>query len=275
MFQSHYCEVAPGVSLRYFDEGAGQPILFVPGWAFSAEVFEHQIRELRSDYRCIAVDPRCQGGSAVTLDDCSYEQQGADLDTLIRALDLKDIILVGWSFGALACWAYARQFGTGRIAASVTFDNSPRSISDDEAEYRAGTLADLRGAHFESLRTPAAFRTFMEGFADGLLYEGKMEPALRQKLIDSACEVPLMAADMLYLDGWLTDEVETVKMLDRELPCLLFIANYRKDAGVPFMEKNYPNTEIHAFGMHMMFHEYPERCNRILREFIQSKVRKK
>ena len=80
---------------------------------------------------------------------------------------------------------------------------------------------------------------------------------------------------MLYLDGWLTDEVDTVKMLDRERPCLLIIANYRKDTGVPFMQQNYPNTEIHAFGMHMMFHEYPKQCNRLLREFIKNKVGKK
>ena len=55
---------------------------------------------------------------------------------------------------------------------------------------------------------------------------------------------------------------------------LLVIANYRKDDGVPYMKTNYPNTEVHAFGMHMMFHEYADQFNTVLRDFLKQKVGK-
>jgi non-heme chloroperoxidase len=35
-------EVEPGISLYYSDEGKGTPILFVPGWTMSSEVFARQ-----------------------------------------------------------------------------------------------------------------------------------------------------------------------------------------------------------------------------------------
>lgn len=274
MYQDHYFEVEPGVSLHYYDEGAGQPILFVPGWCFSADVFFRQIEALSGEYRCIAVNPRCHGKSTITHKSNSYSQQGRDLAALIDALGLEKVVLAGWSFGALACWAYVRQYGIGKVAAVAVMDNSPRSISDDPAEYRAGTLDSLRGDHANNLCSPEAYRGFMGGFADGLLYEGKLDPDYRQELIDAACNIPCEIADALYLDGWLADERETVKLLDESVPSLLVIANYRKDAGLPYMQANYPNTELHAFGMHMMFHEYADRFNGILREFLQRKVGK-
>lgn len=274
MYQDHFFEAEPGIKLHYYDEGKGQPILFVPGWCFSADVFQLQIAAFSGDYRCIAVDPRCHGKSTITHQGNTYEQQGRDLGSLMEVLDLHDVVLAGWSFGALACWAYVRQFGLDRVAAVVVMDNSPRSISDDTAEYRAGTLDGLRADHRNCLCSAEAYRAFMGSFADGLLYEGMLDPAVRQELIDAACKIPYEIADALYLDGWLGDERETVKLLDESVPNLLVIANYRKDAGVPYMKTNYPNTEVHAFGMHMMFHEYADQFNTVLRDFLKQKVGK-
>ncbi len=274
MYQDHYFEVETGVELRYLDEGQGQPIVFVPGWCFSAEVFSQQIEAFSGDYRCIAVDPRCHGKSTITHLGNSYDQQGKDLGALISGLGLKNVILAGWSFGALACWSYVRHFGLDQVAGVVIMDNSPRSISDDPQEYRAGTLDGLQSDHHTNLSSPKAYRAFMGSFADGLLYEGTLDADYRQELIDTACRIPYEIADALYVDGWLADERETVKQIDEKVPSLLVIANYRKDAGVPYMRSNYPNTKVYAFGMHMMFHEYPDRFNKIMREFLEEDVKK-
>ncbi|MDY5221539.1 MAG: alpha/beta fold hydrolase [Aristaeellaceae bacterium] len=269
MAQDRYFEVEPGVLLRYIDAGEGQPIVFVPGWSFSANSFDAQIAYFSKAYRCIAVDPRCHGKSTITWRGNSYDQQGADLAKLIDALGLKHVVLAGWSFGALACWAYLEQRGFDNVAAVVIMDNSPRSISDDPQEYRAGTLEDLRGAHLNSLCSPQAYRGFMGEFADGLLYEGAMSAELREHLIDESCRIPSEIADALYVDGWLADKREICRKLDATVPWLLVIANYRKDAGVPYMQANYPHVQIDAFGMHMMFHEYPDRFNARMEEFLK------
>lgn len=268
MYTDRYFEVEDGILLRYVDEGKGLPIIFVPGWSFSLDVFEKQIEYFKGSYRCIAIDPRCHGKSTITHSGNSYNQQGRDIAKLAEFLGLDRFVLAGWSFGALACWAYAEQFGFEKLAGVITMDNSPRSVSDDENEYRAGTFEALCADHHNNLCSAKALRGFMEGFADGLLYEGKLTPQYRQELIDTSCRIPSEIADALYVDGWMSDKREIFKKIDATVPNLLVIANYRKDTGVPYMKENYPHTRIDAFGMHMMFHEYAERFNGLMEEFM-------
>jgi hypothetical protein len=43
-----YLEVSPGIELHYWDLGSGTPLVLVPGWTFTADVFVNQIREFAS-----------------------------------------------------------------------------------------------------------------------------------------------------------------------------------------------------------------------------------
>lgn len=55
-FASRDFAVPPDHRLHYVDEGVGDPLVFVhgnPTWSFE---FRHPIRELRSEFRCIAPD---------------------------------------------------------------------------------------------------------------------------------------------------------------------------------------------------------------------------
>ena len=268
-FEDRYFEVVPGVDLRYWDEGEGRPLVFVPGYSFSIEVFEKQIAYLSKFWRCIAVDPRCHGKSTITHFGNTYDAQGADLVRFIDGLGLKDVVLIGWSFGALATWAYVEQKGLSNVSAVITLDNSPRSLADDPAEYCAGTFDGLLSDNKNAFKSPEALRAFMGGFCDGLLYEGKLDPALRQELIDTACRIPVDVMHLLYADGWLSDKREVYHAIDENVPNLLVIANYRKDVGVPYMKAHYPHTRVEAFGMHMMFHEYPEKTNELIESFLR------
>lgn len=268
-YQDRYFEVMPGVDLRYVDVGEGRPIVFVPGYSFSIDVFEKQIDALSSSWRCIAVDPRCHGKSTITYLGNTYDQQGADLGRFIEGLGLKDVVLAGWSFGALAVWAYVEQFGLDNVAGVITFDNSPRSLTPDPAEYQAGAFDGLLNDNKNAFKSPASLRNFMSGFCDGLLYEGDLDPALKQQLVDTACRIPVDVMHLLYADGWLADKREVCHKIDESVPSLLIIANYRKDVGVPYMKANYPHTRVEAFGMHMMFHEYPDKTNAIVEEFLK------
>jgi hypothetical protein len=101
-----FIEVEAGVELYYEEKGEGQPLIFIPGWTFTTELFSHQLEYFSKGYRAIVIDPRSQGRSSKPLHGNDYATHGADLARLVRALDLKDIVLVGWSFGCLQSWAY-------------------------------------------------------------------------------------------------------------------------------------------------------------------------
>ena len=55
-FESKFFTTPSGQSMHFVDEGAGEPIVFVhgnPSWSFE---FRHLIKDLRSDFRCVAAD---------------------------------------------------------------------------------------------------------------------------------------------------------------------------------------------------------------------------
>ena len=54
-FESRFLTVA-GTRFHYVDEGQGPTLLFLHGGPMSSFMWRHQIRALRSRYRCIAVD---------------------------------------------------------------------------------------------------------------------------------------------------------------------------------------------------------------------------
>lgn len=103
LFQSlkadDFITLPDGNTLYYEDQGHGQPIVFITGWTGTHLFFEKQMPYFSQHYRVITFDPRGQGLSPSTLSHNTYEQHGKDLHDLIEKLQLKDVILVGWSFG--------------------------------------------------------------------------------------------------------------------------------------------------------------------------------
>ena len=95
-----FFETAPGISIHYIDEGQGTPVLFVPGWGFSLDAFEKQVEYFSKDYRVICIDPRAHGRSTITDLGYDHMSHAQDIVNLIEQLGLRDVVLVGWSFGA-------------------------------------------------------------------------------------------------------------------------------------------------------------------------------
>ncbi|MCQ2010204.1 MULTISPECIES: alpha/beta fold hydrolase [Sporolactobacillus] len=264
----HYFEVEPGIELHYRDEGSGRPLIFIPGWTFSIDVFEKQIAYFSTRYRVIAVDPRNHGKSTISVNRNTYDVQGADLGKLIDHLDLKNVVLAGWSFGGLTLWSYVEQFGTQNISAAVTIDVSPRTLSSDSDEWVAGTLEDLIAVHNHSLDSAEHYRQFIDSFAENLLFDHAITAEEKSRFTAPSLRIPHQIADALYVDGWLTDKKAAAKTIDETVPSLTFTSSARADAATPYIQKEFPNSDVHSFGNHLLFWEYADRFNEILDQFL-------
>ncbi len=271
-YAEHYCYVEPDIRLHYIDEGKGKTILFVTGFSGSAGGFEHQIEYFRKSFRVIAVDPRNHGKSSRSLRSNTYAQQGRDLGKLIEMLGLDHIILAGWSFGAYAVLNYLEQFGTDKADAFITIDNPVCAILEDPAEYRAGNLDMLRDFHFRYFQSEEGFKQFViENFIDGIFFiHPPQEKEARDKVLETCLSLPLEVGDQLIVDGHLSDKRKVMKDVEQKIPCLFYIADYRKEEGMRCIPRDYPNSEAVALGNHMMFYEFPEEFNRIMEEFLRS-----
>jgi pimeloyl-ACP methyl ester carboxylesterase len=150
-----------GVSLHYKDWGAGRPVVFIHGWPLNADMWDVQMHHLASNgFRCIAYDRRGFGRSDQPWTGYDYDTLSDDLATLIETLDLRDVILVGFSMGGGEVARYIGRHGTGRVAKAVLVGSVTPLVArrDDHPDgadiaifdgIRAGILAD-RAAFFES-----------------------------------------------------------------------------------------------------------------------------
>lgn len=268
--EGHYFEVEPGIELYYVDKGSGLPILFVPGWTFTSEVFHHQIEHFAQSFRVIAVDPRSHGRSTITLHGNDYATHASDLAKLVKALDLKDVVLVGWSFGCLTNWGYVKREGTHRLKAIVAVDLSPTPLSVDPQDWVEGSLEEIMAIYGTYLHSPKGQREFVERYAREVMIQRTLSDEEVGWIVEQSTKTPYYIASALFASGMLTNHMEEAKQVDASLPSLYIIAEHWADVAVPFVKKHCPRANVHVLGGHMMFWEHPDRFNKILEEFIRS-----
>jgi len=98
-FESKYFEIQKN-KMHYLDEGEGENLLFVhgtPSWSFD---FRHQIRTLRNNHRCLAID-HLGFGLSDKPKDYNYDtlNHSQNLEQFALAKGLKEITLVVHDFG--------------------------------------------------------------------------------------------------------------------------------------------------------------------------------
>ena len=100
-FESHY-QVVDGYRIHYVDEGKGETLLMVHGNPTWSYLYRHFIRDLRSDYRCLALDHLGFGYSDKPwLADYSMRAHIMRLKSFVDQLGLKDITFVGQDWGGI------------------------------------------------------------------------------------------------------------------------------------------------------------------------------
>jgi len=105
------------IELHYEDKGAGQPIVLIHGYPLDGNSWELQSRELiAAGFRVITYDRRGFGGSSKVGTGYDYDTFAADLNTLLETLDLRDVILVGFSMGTGELARYVKNHGHDRVA---------------------------------------------------------------------------------------------------------------------------------------------------------------
>jgi len=103
-----------GATIHYTDTGppAGRPgastVFFGHGLLFSGWMFRPQIAALQSQYRCVAIDWRGQGGSPACSDGYGMDTLTEDAVALIGLLKVAPVHYVGLSMGGLSACASQR-----------------------------------------------------------------------------------------------------------------------------------------------------------------------
>jgi non-heme chloroperoxidase len=105
-----------GAQLFFKDWGRGRPVVLVHGWPLDADMWEFQQRTLtEAGFRTIAYDRRGFGRSDQTWDGYDYDTLADDLKSVLDALDVQDVALVGFSMGGGEIARYMSRHGGARV----------------------------------------------------------------------------------------------------------------------------------------------------------------
>ncbi|WBQ01941.1 alpha/beta fold hydrolase [Kribbella sp. CA-293567] len=110
-------ENSTAIELYYEDQGEGQPVVLVHGYPLNGHSWERQTRELLAEgYRVVTYDRRGFGKSSKVGSGYDYDTFAADLHILLETLDLRDVVLVGFSMGTGELARYVSRHGHERVA---------------------------------------------------------------------------------------------------------------------------------------------------------------
>ena len=108
--KNNFFETSDGARIYFEDQGAGTPIILVPGFLCTAKFFQRNVPVLSQRHRVITMDPRGQGYSSKTLQGNRIKRHAQDIRELIDHLQLKNAVLLGWSVAASVVTTYAAEY---------------------------------------------------------------------------------------------------------------------------------------------------------------------
>jgi pimeloyl-ACP methyl ester carboxylesterase len=187
------------VELHYTDQGSGRPVVLIHGWPLSGRSWENQVPALvDAGFRVITYDRRGFGESSQPWGGYDYDSFAADLEALLRYLDLEDVALVGFSMGGGEVVRHISTYGTSRVSRAVLAAAVPPYLHKTD-EHPEGGLDDATIEAFQTgVRTDRL--AFLTTFVEGFFAVGERTDLVSQPQKDYARDIAAFASPKGTLD---------------------------------------------------------------------------
>ena len=97
-----------GIRLFYERTGEGRPLVLLHGNGEDHTIFDEAVEVLSNRFTCYAIDSRGHGQSD-EVDELHYADMASDLLAFLEELDLRDVVLCGYSDGGIVALLAAGQ----------------------------------------------------------------------------------------------------------------------------------------------------------------------
>jgi pimeloyl-ACP methyl ester carboxylesterase len=195
------------IDLYYEDHGSGSPVVLIHGWPLSGASWEKQTAALLdAGHRVITYDRRGFGRSSKPAVGYTYDTFAADLDKLLRKLNLKKVALVGFSMGSGEVTRYIGKYGTARVSKAVLIGTlgpylvkKPDNPDGVDASVFEGIKAAIRADR------PAFLMEFLKNFYNYDVTGGKL---VSERVLEDNWNVAAGASaigTLACVDCWIED----------------------------------------------------------------------
>jgi non-heme chloroperoxidase len=267
-------ENSDDIEIYYEDHGTGQPVVLIHGYPLNGHSWEKQERVLlQAGYRVITYDRRGFGQSSHPTIGYHYDTFAADLNTLVEHLDLRDMVLAGFSMGTGEVTRYLGTYGSARVVKAVLMGAIPPFLlkTADNPEGVDQSVFDGIKAAVVADR-PAYFKDFLDNFYNvDVLHPARISDQAWQNSFNVAVTASAFAA-YACVDTWLTDFRADLPKID--VPVLLVhgdadrILPYSATAArLPGLIKDLEFVTVEG-GPHNIAWTHPEVVNPALLDFL-------
>src|SRR6266404_5626391 len=200
-------ENSTSIDLYYEDHGTGAPVLLIHGWPLSGAAWEKQTAALlEAGHRVITYDRRGFGRSSKPAAGYNYNTFAADLDVVLKTLDLRDVALVGFSMGTGEVTRYIGKYGTDRVRKAVLIGTlgpylvkAPDNPEGVDPSVFEGLRASIRKDR------PTTMRDFLHNFYNYDVLGGKL---VSERVVEDNWNVAAAASatgTLACVDAWIED----------------------------------------------------------------------
>ncbi|MGW3582994.1 alpha/beta fold hydrolase [Streptomyces rubiginosohelvolus] len=265
------------VELYYEDQGAGQPVVLIHGYPLNGHSWERQTRDLLdAGYRVITYDRRGFGRSSKVGTGYDYDTFSADLNALLESLDLRDVVLVGFSMGTGELARYVARYGHERVAKLaflaalepflVARDDNPEGVPQEVFD---GIAAAAKGDRYA---------WYTQFFADFYNLDDNLGSRISQEAVTASWNVATSsapAAAYAVVSSWIEDfraDVQAVR--DSGKPALVLHGTADRilpiDATARRLRRELPDAQyVEIEGApHGLLWTHAEEVNAALRTFL-------
>jgi pimeloyl-ACP methyl ester carboxylesterase len=261
---NNYINSSDGVEIKFNIQGKGEPsLIFVHGWSNNKSIWDAQVAHFSKKYKVITVDLPGFGESGNNRENWSMAVYGEDVAAVINYLELKNVILVGFSMGAPVVIESAKRF-PDKISGLVLVDY----LHNVEMKYSPEVISFMDSIYMDVVNYPT-----ME----------KLTPFFKKNKEESFKRITSMLNEDVSKVGWRESLNDVFRWENED-----FVASL-KNINVPITAINseQPATNVEAFQKyvpsfnakiindtgHVVFWDAPEVFNRYLEEIINEYVK--
>jgi non-heme chloroperoxidase len=268
-------ENSGSIDLHYEDHGTGAPVVLIHGYPLSGRAWDKQVPMLLdAGRRVITYDRRGFGQSSQPSFGYNYDTFAADLKTLMDALDLRDVVLVGHSMGTGEVTRYLGAYGSARVSKAVLISPIPPYLlqTADNPEGLPASLFDgfMRTAAADQ---PAWMKGFLDNFYNIDVLRGKLVSDEAYRASWNVAVGASAIASVACIPTWETDFRADLPKID--VPVLVIQGD--ADRVLPFDKtgKRLPglikNMELFAIegGPHAISWTHADQVNHALQDFLK------
>jgi 3-oxoadipate enol-lactonase len=225
--------------------GDGPPLLLVNGYAATGEDWDPTfLAGLAESFEVICPDNRGVGGSELGVEELTIDGMAGDLETLLDALDVPRLAVVGWSMGGFVAQRLAAR-APERVATLALLATDPGAPDSTDADPEVwARLTDHSGSAREQA-TRLISLLFPPPLAEQIDREfGEIVAAARAGLSPAT-----LRAQEAAMDAWHRDPLPRGKA---PAPLPVLIAHGEADEVIPAanakaLETRWPGADVHLF----------------------------